>query len=225
MKRVATALLLIPLVLAVIFFAPRPVFWSLLVLVALLCLREFFAIAGGLGLHPFSIAGYGGGVVFLFAPDLPQGSFLVGLSALLLVLSLTRGGPLRDTMGGVAATLLGVVYIAGSFALGRDLHAASPHWLVYVLVVNWGGDTAAYYVGRSWGRRPLAPVISPHKTWEGTLASAASAAALGTGYLAYFLPAAVSLPVGALHLAMGKLRLSAGRSGRIGAQAGRAPQG
>ena len=187
MKRVLTALLLIPLVTAVTFYAPPRAVWVVLALVALLCLREFFLLAAKFGCRPFSVAGCGAAAVLIVARGLPEAAFLVGFSILLLLLALTR--PLRESLGGVASTLFGVIYIGGAFSLGRELHVASPHWLFYVLVLNWVGDSAAYFVGRSWGRRPLAPAISPNKTWEGTIASAVTAVAVGTGYLAYFQPA------------------------------------
>jgi phosphatidate cytidylyltransferase len=44
-----------------------------------------------------------------------------------------------------------------------------PRTALLVLGVAWIGDTAAYYVGRRWGRHKLAPAISPGKTWEGAL--------------------------------------------------------
>ena len=196
MKRVLTALLLIPLVTAVTFYAPFQVAWVVLVLVALLCLREFFLLAAKLGCRPFSVAGCGAAAVLIVARDLPAGPFLVGLSILLLILSLTR--PLEDSLGGIAATLFGVIYIGGAFSLGRELHALNPHWLFYVLVLNWAGDSAAYYVGRTWGRRLLAPTVSPNKTWEGTIASAIVAVGVGAAYLGHFQPKAVSLSTAAL---------------------------
>jgi phosphatidate cytidylyltransferase len=42
-------------------------------------------------------------------------------------------------------------------------------WIFFLLLVVWFGDTAAYYVGRALGRRPLAPLVSPKKTVEGAL--------------------------------------------------------
>jgi phosphatidate cytidylyltransferase len=42
---------------------------------------------------------------------------------------------------------------------------------LFALVIPWAGDTAAYFVGRAIGKYRLAPVLSPKKTWEGTIAS------------------------------------------------------
>jgi len=43
------------------------------------------------------------------------------------------------------------------------------YWIFFLLAVNYAGDTAAFYVGRTWGRHKLAPLISPQKTIEGSL--------------------------------------------------------
>ena len=42
---------------------------------------------------------------------------------------------------------------------------------MYALILNWAGDTGAYYVGRSFGRHKMAPRVSPKKSWEGAAAS------------------------------------------------------
>jgi len=192
MRRVLTALVLIPLVLGVNFYAPTLVTWALLILVAVLCLREYFPLAEKLEFQPFRIAGYGAGAVLIFARGVPETALLVLLSLVLLMLTLLR--PTYDqALGDVASTLFGVVYIAGPFALGRELHWIDPHWLFFVLVMNWVGDSAALYFGRAFGKAKMAPTISPNKTWVGAGASLIIAAIVGTGYLYYFRPSDVPL--------------------------------
>jgi phosphatidate cytidylyltransferase len=69
----------------------------------------------------------------------------------------------------IAGTLLGVFWIGFAFAhaeLLRELHHGNAV-LIDVLVGTFLGDTGAYIGGRLFGRRPLAPEISPNKTWEG----------------------------------------------------------
>jgi phosphatidate cytidylyltransferase len=124
---------------------------------------------------------------------LAEPGFLVAVAVLLLLLALWRDGQLRGILGGVAATLLGLIYVCGPFALARELHLKNPHWLFFVLVLNWVGDAAALYVGRAIGRHKLAPEISPNKTWEGTVASTLAALPVGAWYLLHFQPAPVSL--------------------------------
>ena len=55
--------------------------------------------------------------------------------------------------------------------------ALEPRDALLALAVAWIADTAAYFVGRRWGRHKLAPSISPGKTWEGALGGLAGAAA------------------------------------------------
>jgi len=50
-------------------------------------------------------------------------------------------------------------------------------WLVLTLGASWLADTGAYFVGRAWGRHPLAPRLSPRKTWEGVAGCLASSTA------------------------------------------------
>lgn len=189
MKRVLTALLLVPAVFLVSFYAPPLMVWAVLALVALLCLREYFQIAARLGFEPFSVAGFGGAAVLILAQGLHELAFLVVFGAVLLALAMFRAGRLEKTLGSAAATLFGVIYTAGPFALGRELHLASAHWLFYVLVLNWASDIAAFYGGRAFGRHKLAPLISPNKSWEGAIASALAAAVAGATYLVHFQPA------------------------------------
>jgi phosphatidate cytidylyltransferase len=64
-------------------------------------------------------------------------------------------------------TWLGAAGFAVLVPAGLGLLALRPAEVLMVLILVWIADTAAYFVGRAWGRRKLAPAISPGKTWEG----------------------------------------------------------
>jgi phosphatidate cytidylyltransferase len=66
-------------------------------------------------------------------------------------------------------TWLGAAGFAVLMPAGLAVLALGPLEVLRVLVLVWIADTAAYFVGRAWGRRKLAPAISPAKTWEGAL--------------------------------------------------------
>lgn len=95
---------------------------------------------------------------------------LVAVAALPLVFGLTLLQP-RPSVGAIAVTLLGIYWIG--FALAHAvLLRGLPHGLGIVIDIAVGtflGDTGAYLGGRMFGRRPLAPSISPNKTVEGLL--------------------------------------------------------
>ena len=91
--------------------------------------------------------------------------------------------------------LFGVLYIG--YMLGHLLWLRNRHdgalLVFFVLLVTWAGDAAAYYTGRRWGSRPLAPQISPNKTREGFLGGLIAAPiAAWLGHL-WFLPAVTPL--------------------------------
>lgn len=65
------------------------------------------------------------------------------------------------------ATWIGAAGFAVLVPAGLALLALQPLQVLLVLVLVWIADTAAYFVGRRWGRRKLAPSISPGKSWEG----------------------------------------------------------
>ena len=56
-----------------------------------------------------------------------------------------------------------------SFAI--RLHGVAPRFLLFALGITWAADSTAYFVGRAIGKHPLAPHISPKKTWEGSIGS------------------------------------------------------
>ena len=105
--------------------------------------------------------------------------------------------------------MLGVAYIFGAWRTGLTLHQISRHWLMFGLMINWVGDTGAYYIGRRFGRHKLAPLVSPGKSWEGAAASLASGVLFGVIYL----PLAIR---GTTWLSAALFAIAANVSGQIG---------
>ena len=81
-----------------------------------------------------------------------------------------------------------LVYVFGAWKCAIPLREMNPHWLMYGLMLNWVGDTGAYFVGRRFGRHKLAPRVSPNKSWEGAVASVLTSVLVGAPYLLRFVP-------------------------------------
>jgi phosphatidate cytidylyltransferase len=186
MKRILTAAALIPIVVYVVLWANFWVFFAVLVTVAFLCYREFDAVAEAYGFGPPGPIGYGAGLLLLVSRQ-ETWLLILGL-ALILMAAAMRGEDLAKALPRAAVLLAGIVYIFGSWKCAMPLRELNPHWLMYGLLVNWAGDMGAYYVGRRWGRHKMAPRISPHKSWEGAVASVVASVLIAGAYLLHFVP-------------------------------------
>lgn len=109
---------------------------------------------------------------------------------------------------------LAVFWLAAPFSAAVWLHGASldytrlfsPNVVLILLMPLWLGDTAAYLVGKKYGKHKLAPKISPKKTWEGSLANLATAIAISTLIGSFFaVPIYDSVLVGAIIGIFGQL--------------------
>jgi phosphatidate cytidylyltransferase len=199
MKRVITALCLVPVAVYAALFAPWWILFAVIAIVAILCFREYAAITGS-----FAPLGYVAGILILIAPQ-HETILLIVLSTLAaMCLMLFENSPAQ-----ASSLVLGIIYIFGSWKTGILLHDLNPNWLMFGLLVNWVGDTGAFYVGRKFGRHKLAPSVSPGKSWEGAAASVVTGVAFGMIYL----PLTIK---GTSLLAAGLLALAANAAGQVG---------
>ncbi len=192
MKRELAAAVAIPIVLGVLFFLPALVFDALVAAIALGALWEFYRMAEKTG-HPVAKSvGLAGGAATLAAltgatiagHDRAASYWPLFFAALLLVFlasmaPLFAAVPSPEALAGAGSTLFGIVSIALPAGAMCYLRAFSPRAVLFLFVIVWGCDSAAYYTGRRLGRRKLAPVVSPNKTWEGTIGGLVGATAIG----------------------------------------------
>jgi phosphatidate cytidylyltransferase len=186
MKRLLTALVLIPAATYVILAANYWVFLAVLVTVAMLCYREYTVIAADYGFGALSPFGYGAGLLLLVW----QGEAwpLIAIIALVALAAATRVSDLSKMLPRAALLLIGVVYVFGCWKWAMPLRETNKHWLMYALLLNWAGDSGAYYIGRAFGKHKMAPRISPGKSWEGAAASLGTSVLVGGAYLIRFIP-------------------------------------
>jgi phosphatidate cytidylyltransferase len=196
MKRVATAVVLIPIVLLLILRAPIYLLAPVVAAVALLGVRELLAISEHYGVEPMRRPTYVyvAAMFALVATALSAQTQMLDLGgALLTLLAAATAAVFVFLAVGMARASLPTAYPAAATSVMALLCVAMPLalllvvrelWaggflLLYLLLVVWAGDTFAYYVGRAIGRHKLAPRISPGKTWEGAIASLAGAILVG----------------------------------------------
>jgi phosphatidate cytidylyltransferase len=187
--RILTAVVLIPAVLAALFLLPPPGWgvaaaaavaaaaleWARLARCAIrgqaalaaatvaICAFLLFAPAAGFGPGGWPAA------TVLFACG-PAALFWLAIAPRWL-----RADGLPASRGALAVA--GVVVLVGAWAAVVHLQARSPWLVLAAMAIVWIADTAAYFAGRAFGRRKLAPSVSPGKTWEGVYGALAGVAA------------------------------------------------
>ena len=219
MKRILTAVVVLPFLIASILIQSL---WWVFVLLAVaamvLGLWEFYLLAKRLQLKPDPAAGYiaGAALVTIALYNDPAAILLdqfviIALTIGTLIAATLRGAPFDKMLASVGATILGVLYVAflGSHLIsirtGFD-PTLSRHLLSFFFLVLMGADTGAYYIGRAFGKRKLAPSISPGKTWEGAvggLLAALAMAALSHFWFFRELPLKYILPLAAVMTIVG----------------------
>jgi phosphatidate cytidylyltransferase len=195
LKRLATAVVLIPIVMLLVLRAPVPIVAVVAGAVALITVQEFLKLTESYGVQPLRLPTYiFVALLFLLlaanaASETPQLStlkFVLGLafaSALAPFIFLTiamRRAEMSSAYPAASASAFAFAYIALPMAMLVQLRQqwAGAFWLLYLLLVVWAGDIFAYFVGRSLGRHFMSRV-SPKKTWEGTAASLAASLMVG----------------------------------------------
>lgn len=203
MTRLLTAAVAVPVLLYVILWAPAVVLAAVVGLSALLAYWELGGMFGTTD-QPFPAAGYVATAVLVasfYVPGLDPGTaslvavLLLGLSCVL------TARPGADAARATLAAVFATFYVGALLGSLVGLRMMTPdddgrRWVVFLLAVVMVGDAAAFYVGKSLGRRKLAPALSPNKTVEGLLGGVAGS--LGTALLLrelWFDP--VSLPAAA----------------------------
>jgi phosphatidate cytidylyltransferase len=176
MKRILTAAVLIVLVFALVFFGQLWMVTVFAALVAELAAFEYMQLAGrsGVKIPPWWMA-TATAMLFVVTYAWPIEAQLPALSGMAFLLFAVSGftAPLKRVLPDVALGFFGLIYIAYPLSLvpliwNRDDGKAL---LVFLMICVWAGDIAALYIGKNFGRRKLAPRLSPGKTWEGSLAS------------------------------------------------------
>jgi phosphatidate cytidylyltransferase len=193
--RVLSAAALIALVVVTIWVLP---WWATLVAAALVAFqagRELAAMAGappafvGLAAALASIAIVMGDPRLGAYRDAALPAALLTITIACALVALSSGPPSAATMTRAGIMALAPLYVGlplGAIAVIRGL--AGPAALTWLNAVIAASDSAQYYTGRAFGRRKLAPAVSPAKTIEGAIGGLAVAAIAGAAIAGWALP-------------------------------------
>ena len=173
MLRVLSALVLLPVVIGTVWFLPPIWTLALALIAAALAFHEYATIAGELGARvprPLSGAAVLAACAAAGGIHLPVNVIVLTAMVAVGAVAVGAGQPGPAVLRDAAASLFPVFYIGlplGALAGVREIAGREAVLLLMVTIVI--SDSAQYYCGRTFGRRPLAPAISPKKTVEGAI--------------------------------------------------------
>ncbi|UCE62556.1 MAG: phosphatidate cytidylyltransferase [Nitrospirota bacterium] len=174
LRRIYSALVFVPLFYLLVRYGPPILFSFLVTAVSLLALWEFYGMSFPTQGHRISmIVGVGLLLLILLPIQYLEKTGIIFIltvvifgALIFLMMNFTPGKQVIPTH---LIFPFGALYIGvglGHFLLIRNL-AEGDLFVFFVILVTWAADTAAYYTGKTMGRRPLAPRLSPKKTVEG----------------------------------------------------------
>ncbi len=232
--RVLTAVVLVPIVVGIVWWGSTALVGALTGLVTVLALLEFFALGEKIGMRGYRvwtcvcalamllwqwIATRGGFLamgspeaVRLGIPTLTASAEIVLIVFILgmAVCVLQTHRPLSETLHSLGISAAGLIFVAFPLSYLVRLHGfedKGPKLLLFLLVLVWVGDTAAYFVGSAFGWHLMAPQLSPKKTWEGAAANIIGSLAVGVAFARW-----MALPLPAM--------LGAAAAGSVAGQVG-----
>lgn len=189
-SRVVTALILAPLALWIVWWAPTMVLPIVFLVVAGMAAYEMAGLAGLTAsrqrlLFGAAVAGLAGGVVLSpVEPLLRIGAgAALWLAALGWMVLFAVGRRVTGTV--MMRGLVGAALIVATYDALVSLHLRpgdGAYWVTMLFVLVWGSDIGGYFAGRALGRRPLAPRVSPGKTVEGAVGGLALGLVAAIGF-------------------------------------------
>jgi len=188
--RLLTAVVVVPVLLYSLFWAPWWAFFSIVVVASAVSAMELsgMTLAGYRGLQVWSvIATLGVLAVFYFAPSsLAVTSAVLGVIALGFLFALFSPDPIESAGNRMGWLVVTPLFAGGMLSAIAQLHRLDHGgaWVALAMMLAWFGDTGGYFAGRAFGKHKLYPKVSPKKTIEGAVGGAA--ASIGGALLAHF---------------------------------------
>ncbi len=195
--RILTAVALLAVLIPVVMVGPVWL-WGLVSLLLLVIAYAEWArlVSGGLpGLPQLAAMTVSGIAVVALIPsgNVPQPILIAACFPPMLFWLVEAPRRLKSHQASTGRCALALWLLGACWLALYDLRAGGPAVLVTAMAIVWVADIAAYFAGRTFGRRKLAPSISPGKSWEGAIAGMLAVAVMGV-VSAQFGPLADALP-------------------------------
>jgi phosphatidate cytidylyltransferase len=189
-SRILTAIILIPLALSLLFFAPLPIVCAASLLLLLGCGWEWLTL---IPLQRFSLS-----LIFifillistcistLFFPLYQCAGLILWSLIFLCIISFPRSQFYwgKETIVMLSGfILLPLCWTSAAYVFIQE---SGPAQLLYLLLLVWAADTGAYFVGKKFGKHKLIPAVSPGKTVEGALGGLLTALSISIAGYVYF---------------------------------------
>lgn len=204
--RLGTAGVLAPLIIYLLYFGPA---WGFVTLTGIMCglgAAELYRMVAPrqVVVHAWGIAAtlcvFG---CFALAPETRVlGLVVIALVCGGMIVSLATPEPIESAAQRMGWALAGPLYVGGLFGtvVATFAEGRRASWVILALMCGFMSDTAGYFVGSRWGKRPLYPRVSPKKTWEGALAGLSAGLLSGLFAHAWLLPELALVPAIVLSL-------------------------
>ncbi len=168
--RILSAVIGIPILL-IILYKGGLYWWSLFVLLGMVALYEYYRMMSHKGYNPIYVPGFMVMLAMIFSATntsylLPAFLVIIIIFALFLIFQYPR-----LDINDISLSFFGAFYfgLLLSFTL-KIFYLDDRFWIIILsLLLTWASDTGGYFAGRFWGRKPLAPALSPNKTREGSV--------------------------------------------------------
>ncbi len=233
-KRVATAAVLMPVVIGLVVWGSTMVVALAVAVLTAVALWEYFGLGEAIGHRAYRLWTVACAAVLVFAQlqtvrhpygigleeifrgelrivpsvDTVFFAFVLGLT----VITLWGKRALVEALPAAGISSSGLLLVAFPLSYAVPLHGLGvegPRLLLFACCITWAADTVAYFVGRGIGKHLLAPHLSPKKTWEGSVGGM-----VGSLVVAWAFSYWIRIPVGHL-LAMGAIGNVAGQMGDL----------
>ncbi len=185
-KRLITGLVASPVLLLIIYFnGNRWPFYILLIAASQLCLYEVLKFKENTETIIKALVHVSSFIclIFLALRHVLALPFLLVLPLVAFIFwAFIKGErPTKNYIEDIYFAIFCLVYITLPFSciILIDMYPSGPLWAIFLLVVVFAGDTAAFYTGKGFGRKKLSPHISPNKTWEGAIGSTVASVLIG----------------------------------------------